>query len=406
MATTIIIVFCCLLLLGYLFDLSFPKTKVPSVLLLLALGWGVRQLADLAEVEIPGIDFVLPVLGTIGLILIVLEGALELQLSRSKRKIMTKSLIMSVGPLFIVAFSIGFAFNYFGGYSLKTSLINIIPLCVISSAIAIPTVRYMRSDVREIVTYESSLSDIIGVIFFNFVALRENISGVTFLEFLLEVLIILVASLVATVGLSFILSKNQHHVKYVPILLFVILIYSLSKFFHLPALVFIMMFGLLIGNFNKFTRFPWFTIFGPETMKTEVSKFKDMVAEFTFVIKSLFFLIFGFLIDTAELLNPDSFFWAAGIVLFIYIIRFYFLQLLRLPTKPLLFIAPRGLITILLFIAIPEGKNLYIVNKSLVIQVIVLSSLLMMFGMWNRDKEKNTGHDKNDSAHLPDKDMA
>jgi len=57
------------------------------------------------------------------------------------------------------------------------------------------------------------------------------------------------------------------------------------------------------------------------------------------------------------------------------------LKLLRLPISPLLFIAPRGLITILLFLAIMPSQNIPFVNTSLVIQVIILTALIMMIGL-------------------------
>jgi hypothetical protein len=46
-----------------------------------------------------------------------------------------------------------------------------------------------------------------------------------------------------------------------------------------------------------------------------------------------------------------------------------------------LFIAPRGLINILLFLTIAPEQNILLVNKSLIIQVIVFSALIMMFGL-------------------------
>jgi Na+:H+ antiporter len=57
------------------------------------------------------------------------------------------------------------------------------------------------------------------------------------------------------------------------------------------------------------------------------------------------------------------------------------LKLLKLPVSPLLFIAPRGLITILLFLAIMPTDNIALVNTSLVIQVIILTALVMMIGL-------------------------
>jgi len=47
----------------------------------------------------------------------------------------------------------------------------------------------------------------------------------------------------------------------------------------------------------------------------------------------------------------------------------------------LLFVAPRGLITILLFLSIIPAQQLELVNKSLIVQVIILTALIMMFGL-------------------------
>jgi hypothetical protein len=65
----------------YLFDLTAARTKM-SVILLLLLGWMVRD--NLLLISTFQILPLLYLLGTIGLILIVLEGSLELELNRSK----------------------------------------------------------------------------------------------------------------------------------------------------------------------------------------------------------------------------------------------------------------------------------------------------------------------------------
>ena len=56
-----------------------------------------------------------------------------------------------------------------------------------------------------------------------------------------------------------------------------------------------------------------------------------------------------------------------------------------------MFISPRGLVTILLYLSVPAAMSISIVNDSLIIQVIILTSFAMMLGMWtskpNLDKE-------------------
>lgn len=93
MTTTIIILVCTLLLIAYLFDISSSLTKIPSVIMLLLLGWVVKQAVELFQLDIPDLNPLLPALGTIGLILIVLEGSLELELTHEKVPMITKSFL-------------------------------------------------------------------------------------------------------------------------------------------------------------------------------------------------------------------------------------------------------------------------------------------------------------------------
>ena len=389
MTTTIIITICVLLLFAYIFDISATITKIPSVILLLLLGWVVRLIADFFQLNIPDLNPLLPILGTIGLVLIVLEGALELELNKSKLKVIKRSVINALIPMLVLAFLIAIAFKFFGDVPFKIALVNAIPFCVISSAIAIPSVGNFSLQSKEFVIYESSLSDIFGVLFFNFVALNPTIDAYSFGNFAIQFHLIIFISFVAVLCLSYLLSRIKHHITYTPIILIVILIYAVSKVYHLPGLIFILVFGLFLGNLDKLKRFSWIEKLRPEKLDKEVMKFKEITTEATFLLRSLFFLLFGFLMDTKDILNPDTIPWAIGIVLTIIIVRWLVLKLSKLPSSPLLFVAPRGLITILLFITILPEQNISFVNKSLIIQTIILSVLVMMWGLMAVKKSDN-----------------
>jgi potassium/hydrogen antiporter len=377
----IIISLCILLLVSYLFDLTASKTKIPSVILLLILGWVVKEITTFFAIKLPDLSSTLPILGTIGLILIVLEGSLELELNKSKIDLIKKSSFGAFIPLIIMAFTLAYALYYYSEYDFKTCLSNAIPFCVISSAIAIPSVRNLRQSHKEFVIYESSLSDIFGVIFFNFVAFNTSFGVETFSYFCLQILIIIIISFIATISLSFLLNKIDHHIKFVPIILLIILIYEISKIFHLPALVFILIFGLSIGNLDELKHYKWTQKFRLDLLNKEVHKFKELIIEGTFLVRALFFLLFGYLIKTSEIINPDTILWALGIVGLMLVIRFLQLKISKIPLFPLLFVAPRGLITILLFLSIAPESQIHLVNKSLIIQVILLTAIIMMLGM-------------------------
>ena len=390
MSSSIIITICILLLLAYFFDITSSKTKIPTIVLLLILGWFVKQGTTLLHIVIPDLNPILPVLGTIGLILIVLEGSLELELKKSNLSLVKKSSIVAFFPIFLLSFGLGYAFYYFGNISFKEGLANAIPLAVISSAVAISSAKNLISSQKEFITYESSLSDIFGVLFFNFITLHTIIDLGSFGVFFLEMIFIVIISFLATLGLAYLLSKITHKVKFAPIILLVILIYFISKEYHLPALFFIMFFGLFLGNLDELKQLPFIEKLHPEVLNKEVMKFKELVGEFTFLIRALFFLLFGFVIKTSELLNHKTIIWAIFITVSIFIIRAIFLKLVKLPIVPLLFIAPRGLITILLFLSIPANQTIELLNNSLLIQVIILTAFFMMFGlMFSKKRDTN-----------------
>ena len=388
MTSTAIIVFCLLLLLAYCFDLTSARTKIPSVLLLLALGWGVRQTTDALGLALPDFNSLLSIFGTIGLILIVLEGSLELELNRSKKTVILKSLGSAVGAVLALSLGLAAIFSTVGSYPFRDALVNIVPLCVISSSIAIPSVRYLAARDREFVVYESSASDIAGVMLFNFVVANAVITVGGIGVFLLQLLIIAGVSAVSVILLSLLLGRLQHSIKAVPIILLVLLIYAVSKVYNLPGLLFILVFGLFLGNLDELKGFRWIEKLRPERLNVEVHRFRDLLVEVTFVVRALFFLLFGYVMHTAEILDLDSLPWAVAVCAAIFGIRVLLLRLMRIPLAPLATIAPRGLITILLFLSVPVAHRIPLVSRSLIVQVIILSALVMMAGMLAAGRRK------------------
>ena len=75
----------------------------------------------------------------------------------------------------------------------------------------------------------------------------------------------------------------------------------------------------------------------------------------------------------------------------IYLIRLIFLKLLSIKDFSLVAMAPRGLITVLLFLSIPIEETLPFFNKALVVQIVVLSALIMMFSsIMSKKKVENS----------------
>ncbi|MEY3050109.1 MAG: hypothetical protein RL365_2147 [Bacteroidota bacterium] len=382
MSNTIIILLCVLILMAYVFDITSSKTKLPTVIILLALGWGLKQVALTFDIIIPNIQLILPIVGTFGLILIVLDGSIELEITTKKTKIIRQSFFMSLIPFIVLIGIFSYTLLSLTNTTWRIALINSIPLGIISSAIAIPSARNFIILNREFIIYESSFSDIFGVIFFNFLLINEIIDLKAFSTFGVQLIIIILISIFSTLGLSFLLNRITHRIKFIPIIILIVLIYSVSKMFHLPALIFILIFGLTLANIDLLKSKKWLRQFNLTRLSNETLKFKEILAEGTFLIRITFFIIFGFLIEIEDLKNLETLSLAIPISVSIYVIRAIFLLFIKKLNSQLLFNAPRGLITILLFVTIDKSNQISFINNSLITQVILITSILIILAQF------------------------
>lgn len=376
----IIITICLLLLVSYLFDITASKSRIPSVLLLLITGMFLNYISPLINIRILGIDVVLPVLGNIGLILIVLEGVMEIEISREKQSLIFKSLLISLLQLIIFTLVFSLILSFATNKPLYIFYLNAVPLAVISSAIVIPSVRYKEKKLREFAIYESSMSDIFGILLFNIIN-QSMISEISLIfDTIVPISIVLAVSLIATLFLSRLLHSIEHPIKFTPIILMIILIYSILKYYHMPALIFILVFGLILNNLHLLKGTRAERIIDIEKIYSEIPRFRDIVCEGTFLIRSLFFIVFGYSLNISDIFSLSAIPITIIVLILIYAIRFFLLKIFDLPIGNLISLVPRGLITILLFLSIDPSFRVEIINNSVVVQVIVITILVMTYG--------------------------
>lgn len=377
----VLIVFCSVILVSYFFDITSKHTKIPGVLLLMLTGMAVRSFTDYYKLNIPGITDILPVMGTLGLVLIVLDSSLDLTLSREKNRLIIKSLSSSILLFLVFVGFFTFISVYFLHYDVKTTIINIIPLGVISSAVAIPSAFGLSEKDREFVIYESSMSDIFGILAFNYVIFSNGSLNSKIPSFFAEIIITLMVAFLFSAVLTVMLHKINHNVKHVVIITFIVLIYALTKLIHLPSLLVVLVSGLIMNNNILFKNKYSIKIINFEEFNADLSAFKNIAAELTFIVRSFFFILFGFYTTLTDLLSLKNLIIAFIIAVTIFILRALYLKtILRLPLKPLLYFAPRGLITILLFLSIPQSMLLPIMRAGVITQVIFMTILIMTFG--------------------------
>jgi Kef-type K+ transport system membrane component KefB len=163
-AYSILIILCVLVVLSYIFTYLAGKLRIPSVLLLLASGIGLQFAAEYLGFRLPPTKTLLEILGITGLIFIVLEAALDLTLERNKLPLISRAFISALVQMAVTSGIIACIFSWYYQVDLRQALVHAIPLAVISSAIAIPSVKKMDEKKREFIIYESTFSDILGII--------------------------------------------------------------------------------------------------------------------------------------------------------------------------------------------------------------------------------------------------
>ncbi|MGA0557351.1 sodium:proton exchanger [Larkinella sp. VNQ87] len=378
----LIIIFSLSVLISYVFDLLSSRYKTPSVILLLASGMLIRQGTNYFAFQLPYVDTILPTLGTLGLILIILEGALELELTNEKLGIIRRAFWASLSSILITSLLMAALFYVLMEASFFKCLVAAMPFAVISSAVAVPGARNLSSGSREFIVYESSMSDILGVMIFNF--LVYNASGGLFsvLSFAKDTLIMVVISLICCFFLLYLISKISHHIKFLPIISVLFLVYAVSRIYQLSPLLLILVFGLFLNNTELFIRGRLDQIFKNDLFEKELDQFKNLTAEGAFIVRTFFFLLFGYASDVQAIIEPDALIVSAFLLLILYTVRAGVLRL-ALPgdLNPIVFIAPRGLVTVLLYLSIPDNLKLVGFRDGILTAVVLLTALVMMAGV-------------------------
>ncbi len=379
---TILIAVSLLVVLSYVFNQISSKLKIPSVILLLLTGIGLQMLSKELGFTFSQSRLPLDLLGIIGLIFIVLEGALDLKISRKKIPLIGKSFISALLILLATTAIICFILIEFIDLPLKMAIIYSVPLGVVSSAIAIPSVHKLSEEKREFIVYESTFSDIIGIMLFNYIIIGDITSANSIFNFFLNLIIILVISGISTALLLFLLNYTQSHIKFYLIFAILILIYSISKLFHLPSLLFVLIFGLMLNNADLFIKKRLANYLHLEKLQSITKELSMMTAETAFIVRTFFFILFGFSINLILLMDLNVILIGSFIVMSILVTRYIFLRFIsKSNVFPEIFIAPRGLITIVLFYSIPAQLQTPLFNEGILFFVILASSIMMMLGI-------------------------
>ncbi len=403
-----------IIILSFFFGEISKRTNIPSVLMLIVLGILIKLGLD--SIGFGNLDFfpILRILGTVGLIMIVLEAALELKLERDK--------FLAIGKAFVVA-ALGLIASTWAAAELllffiddmttQSAWLYATPLSILSSAIIIPSVTALKGEKKEFHIYESTFSDILGIMLFYFLTSQLPITEMiddqleviehhgSGLAYLGNVLLTIVVSLVASYAIVLVFQNIKSHVKLFLLIAVLLLLYGAAKYQHLSALIIILTFGLIIANMRLFFQGPLRKLLNYKQALHIYEGLHVVTVETAFVVRTFFFVIFGITIVLESLLSVDVAIVSMLIILSIYLIRFVILRIfVGADILPQLFVAPRGLITVLLFYAIPTEMEIPGFQPGILLFIIIGTSLIMTFAMIGDKKRTSSAIRKVSSSPI------
>ncbi len=370
-----------LIIISYIFSLIGNKLRIPSVLLLLVFGIIVRQITLFTGNYTPIPQGAIEVLGVIGLVLILLEAGLDLKIEAGRGGLIKSAVLSSLFVMILSMLSISSVIHFFLGQPWSVGFIYSVPLGIISSTVVASSISSLSQKKREFLTYESSLSDIFGILVFNYIVIQTSLSVSSLLSTSVSVILSVGVSILVSGLLTWLMIRVSSSVKVFLIFALLILVYATAHQLEIPALPLILIFGLFINNWSKIRDRDLRKWLPVDKVSELAESIKGLTAESAFLARTLFFALFGYSINIQELFNLQVALVGLLITIIIYVVRFLYLRLFsRDHILPELFYAPRGLVTIVLFYQIPVSLQFDGLDEGVLLFVILATSLILMAG--------------------------
>ncbi len=138
---------------------------------------------------------------------------------------------------------------------------------------------------------------------------------------------------------------------------------------------------LLFGKLEKWLR--------DDKIDELFDQFKMITVETSFLVRTFFFVVFGMILPLNMLTS-----WTVWVISFAFLVASYairfglFYVVENKNVMPETFIAPRGLISILLFFAIPESLKTTGFESGILFMVIIATSIIMAWSLIATGKRK------------------
>lgn len=286
-----------IILVGFFSLTIFERTKLPDVLLLLLFGAVIGPLTGVIQpAQFIGLA---PFVGTLALIMVLLEGGLNLSLSKVVKRLPQASLF-SVAVFILGTVLSGAALHFFLNWNLLDALFLGVVVGGSSSTIVMPILAQLSAgeEVKTLLSLESVITDVLCIVVA--LALLEIISSnaVDYSSAAQSIASAFTTAIV--VGILFglfwvkVLQKFQgKSLGYVVTLAVVFILYAFNEAIGGSGAIAVLVFGLVLGNSVELAELlKWKGEFQID------ASIKKMQTEIAFFVRTFFFVYLGIIFNT------------------------------------------------------------------------------------------------------------
>jgi cell volume regulation protein A len=384
-----------LLMLAFLANRVFRVTRVPDVLVLMALGLVVGPVLGL--VNPAHLGSTTNVLGTLAIILVLFEGGLEMDLRRTLRHF-AGSLVLSVLAYGFSIALVGLIVHKGLGMPLTTALAVGAVLGCTSSTVVLPVLQQLgaREPVRVTLMLEASWGDVLAVLTVGLL-LGVGSQGGAVARHLLQAVLTQVGVAVVFATATGILWSRLLPVlsdaRFWQVMTFsiVLVLYAGTEALGASGLIAVLAFGLTLANFPGID--PRLRLAEEEAFSFRSQEsLLSFHSELAFLVRSFFFVLIGAIADLGSFRGHSML--IAGTLGGLFLARFLALQLSRLAFKDvaakerelMLWIMPRGLITVVLALQVAAARSEVTFLSALAFAVILVTNVMVVIGSFRASR--------------------
>jgi cell volume regulation protein A len=378
-----------LLMLAFLANRVFRVTRVPDVLVLMALGLVLGPVLGL--VNPAHLSSTTNVLGTLAIILVLFEGGLELDLRRTFRHF--------PGSLLLAVLAYGFSISLVAlvvhkglGMPLTTSLAVGAVLGCTSSTVVLPVLQQLRArePVKVTLMLEASWGDVLAVLTVGLLLGVGSQGGAVARHVLQGVLTQVGVAVVFATAAGILWSRllpMLSDARFWQVMTFsiVLVMYAGTEAIGASGLIAVLAFGLTLANFPGID--PRLRAVEEDSISFQSQEsLLSFHSELAFLVRSFFFVLIGAIADLGSFRGHTLL--IAGILGALFVARWLALQISRLAFRDIevrerelmLWIMPRGLITVVLALQVVAARSEVGFLSALAFAVILVTNVMVVVG--------------------------